>query len=631
MLLISWNVAGWNTTVNRIHENYANKDGKTTSSKLASEPIAEYFQRHGSPMIVCLQEHKIPHQQLSSRAEPRQAATVPGYESFWSCCVDPQRKGFNGTVTYCRTGTVLRADPAPLRDASLDQQGRCVMTDHGKFVVFNVYVPCSGRGAGRLALKMKFLRALRRAMQRERQENGKAVILVGDLNISHKAIDIFWKYRVVHIQQILDEVDAVASSSRSDLEALPTWKRDVATHWTKIEEILETRKVVQTKTTNSLTKEVHDKYRLCVTVENRQVYLGKHQSSAEYATAMYDYHAEYYIDEETEERVLVNEERTLCVFLLAELMQKLVNVEWSVELQREIARTGATEPRASPKRQWLTDVLEQDGMVDAFRHFFPKAEGRFTCWDQYTNCRYSNEGTRIDYTLIDKSLLPHLIKGTDLQCCLPSGKPKGDENPPQPSVDKDEVVDPDSETMALRAATAGGRFQPVSFGGGGMTEASREALDSQFGPPHTGLIYTPPTFSDHIAVSALFDDSLVPRDLKLQSDAATRKAQPHKIQRTIASFFGAPTSSSGASTAPQKTKLKATIVKAPVVKTKKPNFFVPVTNKSKVSSTKTSSATTSKRPPSSQQGRAASKQCRKTEKSTSKTTTILQHFQKQTR
>ena len=164
-----------------------------------------------------------------------------------------------------------------------------------------------------------------------------------------------------------------------------------------------------------------------------------------------------------------------------------------------------------------------------------------------------------------------------------------------------------------------------------MTEASREALDSQFGPPHTGLIYTPPTFSDHIAVSAAFDECLVPRDLKLQSDAATRKAQPHKIQRTIASFFGAPTSSSSASSAAPKTKLKATVVKAPVAKTKKPNFFAPVTNKSKVSSTKTSSATI-KRPPSSQPGRATKKQqCRKTEKSTAKTTTILQHFQKQTK
>ena len=134
---------------------------------------------------------------------------------FWSCCLDSQRQGFNGVVTYAKTGSVLRANVAPLGDKSLDQQGRCVMTDHGKFVVFNVYVPNSGGHP--MAMKMKFLTALRRAMQRERTEHGKAVILVGDYNISHKAIDIFWKDRTVHIQQVLEQ----AAENAADL---PAWK-----------------------------------------------------------------------------------------------------------------------------------------------------------------------------------------------------------------------------------------------------------------------------------------------------------------------------------------------------------------------------------------------------------------------
>lgn len=638
MLLISWNVAGWNTTVNRIHENYGTKS--KTKSKLAtpSSPIAEYFSRHGDPLIVCLQEHKIPHQQLTSRSEPRQAATIPGYESFWSCCVDPQRKGFNGAVTYVKTGSVLRADAAPLRDTSLDQQGRCVMTDHGKFVVFNVYVPNSGGQSGGpgMAMKMRFLKALRRSMQRERRENGKAVILVGDLNISHKAIDVCWKWRTVHIGLILDEVEA-ASASPTDLQAMPVWKRDVAKHWTTIEKILETRKVVQTKTSNSLTKEVYHKYRLCVTVDNRPVFLGKHQSSAESAMAWYDYQAEYYTDEETSEQVLARENRTLCLFQLVELMYKLVNIEWSEGVQREIAQSEVNAPRISPKRKWLTDVLEQDEMVDAFRHFFPHAQGRFTCWDQYTNCRYVNEGSRIDYTLIDKSLLPHLIKGADLQCCMssPSLEKADRKAVVKPSTDKEEeILDPCSERMALRAATAGGSFQPVSFQGGGMSEASQEALDTQFGPPHTGLIYTPPTFSDHIGVSASFDDNLEPRNLVLQSDVATRKTQPHKVQRTIASFFGMTASSSDSSSAPHKTKLKATIVKAPVATkaNRKQHFFAPVTNKTKSVSTTSQSSSCSKRRASSQQEQTVTaKQCKKNGRPTAKTTTILHHFQKQTK
>ena len=625
MLLISWNVAGWNTTVNRIHEHYSSS---ATKSKQSS-PIAEYFRRHGDPTIVCLQEHKIPHQQLSSRSEPRQAATVPGYESFWSCCLDPQRQGFNGVVTYAKTGAVLRADVAPLRDESLDQQGRCVMTDHGKFVVFNVYVPNSGGHP--MAMKMKFLGALRNAMQRERRENGKAVILVGDYNISHKSIDIFWKDRTVHIQKVLDDVQA-ASSSASDVEqSLPAWKRDIAKHWMNIEQILETREVVQTKTNNSRTKEVYDKYRLCVKVNDRPIYLGKHESCADYATYGYDFHAAYFTDEETGEQVMTRENRTVCVGRLAELMLKLANVEWSEEVQREIATTEASEPLISPKRQWFTKLLEQDGMVDAFRHFYPKAEERFTCWNQFTNCRYINEGARIDYTLIDGSLLPNLLKGDELRCCLTrSGNSTDGENTADTLTDEEEKEKPDcnSEEMALRAATAGGRFQPVSFEGGGITEASQQTLDTQFGPPHTGMIYTPPSYSDHIGVSVYFDDSIVPQDLTLKSDAATRKAQPHKIQRTIASFFGSAAPSDSA--APKKSTLQRTIVKAPTVKKK--SFFTTVTNatKSSASSNKEESTNPSKRPPASNKGgRAAPKQRKKAEKSAPKTASILQHFHKQ--
>ena len=100
--------------------------------------------------------------------------------------------------------------------------------------------------------------------------------------------------------------------------------------------------------------------------------------------------------------------------------------------------------------------------------------------------------------------------------------------------------DPNSESAALVAAVANGGFQPVSFEGGGIVEARKAVLDTQFGTPHTGMIYTPPSFSDHIAVSLLLEDSCCAKDLVLnQSDSATRKAQPHKAQKSIQSFFSA--------------------------------------------------------------------------------------------
>ena len=41
-------------------------------------------------------------------------------------------------------------------------------------------------------------------------------------------------------------------------------------------------------------------------------------------------------------------------------------------------------------------------MVDSFEFFHAAARDRFTIWSQYTNKRYDNEGSRIDFVLVDE-------------------------------------------------------------------------------------------------------------------------------------------------------------------------------------------------------------------------------------
>jgi hypothetical protein len=75
----------------------------------------------------------------------------------------------------------------------------------------------------------------------------------------------------------------------------------------------------------------------------------------------------------------------------------------------------------------------------------------------------------------------------------------------------DERSGPPAQTFvdpALMAATACGLFESGSYAGGGIAPATRRALDTQFvGVPHTGMVYTPPGYSDHIAVSLTEDGS----------------------------------------------------------------------------------------------------------------------------
>jgi hypothetical protein len=162
---------------------------------------------------------------------------------------------------------------------------------------------------------------------------------------------------------------------------------------------------------------------------------------------------------------------------------------------------------------WLRSVIDEDGMVDTFSALRPHAEGRFTCWDQYKNGRYANNGRRIDYILIDRPLFESSVLA----------------GPP--------LVEEEDEAGARRAATCNGRWLPAPWSGSSeLQEAPQPTHDSQFVPPHTGIIYTAPGASDHVAVSLLLRGGTIPPQT-LELDDATR-ACSFRPQRSIASFFG---------------------------------------------------------------------------------------------
>jgi len=154
------------------------------------------------------------------------------------------------------------------------------------------------------------------------------------------------------------------------------------------------------------------------------------------------------------------------------------------------------------------------------------ADCRFTTWNQFTNQRYKNDGARIDYLLVDARLLQYIQKGDALHCGCSSNHHHDD---------------PLGENAVLCAVTANGAFKAMSFQGKGIVTPLQAALDTQFGVPHTGIVYILPSFSNHVGVSLLVDDACCPYDLTLdEQDSLTCKAQPHKSQTSNASFFSKP-------------------------------------------------------------------------------------------
>jgi len=129
--------------------------------------------------VVALQEIKASEAQLST--ELRAAS---GYSACW---LSAERPGYSGVATLSRV-----ACPAITRgigEPRYDREGRALISRFSAFTLFNVYVPSGTTGPERVAYKLAFTAALRDAVRAELAA-GRSLVLVGDLNTAHQALDL---------------------------------------------------------------------------------------------------------------------------------------------------------------------------------------------------------------------------------------------------------------------------------------------------------------------------------------------------------------------------------------------------------------------------------------------------------
>ncbi|KAK9851374.1 hypothetical protein WJX84_012198 [Apatococcus fuscideae] len=181
------------------------------------EPISELLANLRAD-IVCFQETKLTRADVNNL---RRIGSAEGWEAFYSFCT--LRGAYSGTATYCRSaatqpvsaeeglaGTIpLRSSPASPAAARLgfssddpfwskftedeltaiDQQGRCVITDHGAFVLFNLYAPAvTDVLSPRFPYKMHLYEVLKHRAD-VLLASGRSVVIAGDFNIAPKPID----------------------------------------------------------------------------------------------------------------------------------------------------------------------------------------------------------------------------------------------------------------------------------------------------------------------------------------------------------------------------------------------------------------------------------------------------------
>lgn len=539
LYVCSWNVASWPTCSREIISHHSS--------------LHVWLSRHAFD-ILCLQEVKTRHCVLETSPQltlSGQGSPVgDSYDTFWA----PNRtktngggdSGFNGVATIARKGLTKRACATPLLDENdqpdeeLNAEGRCIMTDHGTFVLFNVYVP-AGQGSERAPRKMRFLRALRRAMQHARRTRRVPVILAGDMNIARLPKDVSWKWRLM----CCDDVWGKSKETSPALATLPpqvaeaVWRAKPA-----VEAALASKEVsfVPGKKSGNAQQyaRADDSYVVRVpTPAGGRVTVGNKFDSEEEVNARLSRMERVVPDAiEGNAPLMIWPPNVLAINHLATLLQAAGVI--LTEAQQTAMSNSAGRSYSAPCFQsFFNDaLLGEDRMVDTFSELHPKSVDRFTCWEQYKNSRYINEGARIDYIVVDKEIFQAArTAGVPLPCASTSRECTGEA----------------AKNACLGRTQAGEQYQPAPFEGGGMPEPPTKCLEQQFRDATTGIVYMPPHFSDHVAVTLLleWDDPRgeggvegawrgpLPGSIALESDAATRMAQPHKTHRSIRDMFAA--------------------------------------------------------------------------------------------
>ncbi|MBK8845816.1 MAG: exodeoxyribonuclease III [Bacteroidetes bacterium] len=129
--------------------------------------------------IVCLQEIKAQPEQLDLPAFEKL-----GYHHYWHAA---EKKGYSGVCILTKQKPDKVEVGCNIKD--YDMEGRVLRADYGDVSVISVYVPSGSSGQERQDYKMVWIADFKNYIN-ELKKKRKKLIICGDYNICHRAIDI---------------------------------------------------------------------------------------------------------------------------------------------------------------------------------------------------------------------------------------------------------------------------------------------------------------------------------------------------------------------------------------------------------------------------------------------------------
>jgi exodeoxyribonuclease-3 len=159
----------------------------------AAKDLQGWIQSTGAD-VMCFQEIKAHLEHI-----PVLLFEELGYQSYW---FPAQKKGYSGV------GIITKTEPTHveygMKISQYDYEGRMIRVDYGDTSVISVYHPSGSMGDHRQAFKMQWLADFHNYINELKKQRPK-LIIAGDYNICHKAIDIHDPKRNATVSGFLPE------------------------------------------------------------------------------------------------------------------------------------------------------------------------------------------------------------------------------------------------------------------------------------------------------------------------------------------------------------------------------------------------------------------------------------------
>ena len=145
------------------------------------------------PDVVCLQETKASEDQVNTDLFDQM-----GYQHFWHSA---QKKGYSGVAILTKTNPLNVQKGTGIEH--MDFEGRVIRADYENVSVISLYLP-SGTNLDRLEHKFKFMDDFQEYID-ALKKNHPRLVICGDYNICHRAIDIHDPVRNKNVSGFLPE------------------------------------------------------------------------------------------------------------------------------------------------------------------------------------------------------------------------------------------------------------------------------------------------------------------------------------------------------------------------------------------------------------------------------------------